>query len=332
MPTLYVTEPGSHLAKEYHRLLVIKEDEVLMRVPIQRVTQVILVGRVGVTTPALHALLEQETPLLLVQRSGKLVGRLLPPTPANLPLRQEQYRRNDDKPFCLALARSIVAAKIQNQRTLALRLARRHHDIDAAGLDSLPEAIWQAQNSDNLELLLGIEGQAARRYFHVYRQAFAPHWRFHKRTRRPPKDPVNALLSLGYTFLTQAMISSLEAVGLDPYLGFFHTEKYGRPALALDLVEEFRAPIVDSLTLSLLNHRLIKERDFRQEPDQSGVFLTNRGFRIFLRKYSQKLESTFKSRELGRAITYRKLFEVQARKLARIVQGKDERYRPFRLR
>ncbi|MCP4422783.1 MAG: CRISPR-associated endonuclease Cas1 [Chloroflexi bacterium] len=332
MPTLYVSEPGSHLAKEYSRLLVIKDDEVLMRVPIQRVSQVVLIGRVGVTTPALHTLLKQETPLLLVQRSGKLVGRLLPPTPANLPLRQEQYRRNDDAAFCLALAQSIVAAKIHNQRTLALRLARRHDRIDASRLNPLTEASQQAPISDNLETLLGIEGQAARRYFYVYRQAFAPEWVFQKRTRRPPKDPVNALLSLGYSFLTQAMITALEAVGLDPYLGFFHAEKYGRPALALDLVEEFRAPIVDSLTLTLFNHRILKEKHFQQEPGQPGVQLTSRGFRIFLRKYSDKLESQFKSRELGRAITYRKLFEVQARKLARVVQGKDEAYRPFRMR
>lgn len=333
MPTLYISEPGAHLAKEYQRLLVIKDDEILLRVPIQRVSQVVLVGNVGVTTPALHALLQQEIPLLLVQRSGKLIGRLLPPTPANLPLRQIQYRRNDDETFCLKLAQTIVAAKIQNQRTLALRLARRRDDIDAAGLDPLQAAIQQAQNAANLETLLGIEGNAARHYFHIYQQAFASDWKFQKRTRRPPKDPVNALLSLGYTFLTQTMMTALEAVGLDPYLGFFHTETYGRPALALDLVEEFRAPVVDSLVLSLLNRRWLQPDDFQPNPDgQEGVNLKPQGFRIFLQEYSEKLESTFKSRELERTISYRKLFEVQARKLARVVQEKDEQYHPFHMR
>ncbi len=332
MPTLYVIEPGARLEKEYGRLLVTKADEILFRVPIQRVTQVVLVGRVGVTTPALHALLQQAVPLLLVNRSGRLKGRLQPPLAANLPLRQQQYRRNDDASFCLSLAQEIVAAKIQNQRTLALRLVRRRPDIEGVALPKLKAAIGQAQQAPNLQTLLGIEGLAARRYFHIYRQAFAAQWQFNKRTRRPPKDPVNALLSLGYTFLTQSMVTALEAVGLDPYLGYLHTEKYGRPSLALDLVEEFRTPIVDSLVLDLLNHKLIKSNGFEHGSAAEGTRLTPRSFRTFLRKYSNKLESTFQSRELGRKISYRKLFEVQARQLSRIVQGKETTYRPFRLR
>ncbi len=331
MPTLYVLEPGARLEKDYQRLLVVKHDEILMRVPIQRVTQVVLIGRVGVTTPALHALLGANVPLLLVNRSGTLKGRLLPPTGGNLPLRQAQYRRNDDERFCLELTRAIVAAKMHNQRTLALRLARRHEQMEAGGLAYLKEAIQQAQSASSPETLRGIEGMAARRYFAVYRQAFAQDWQFAKRTRRPPKDPVNALLSLGYSFLTQNMMMALEAAGLDPYLGYFHAEKYNRPALALDLVEEFRTPVVDSLILPLLNHRMLKMKDFYGTA-ADGIFLTDRGMRIFLRKYSNKLESTFKSRELNRRISYRKLFEVQARKLARVIEGKKEIYRPFRMR
>ncbi len=305
-----------------------------MRVPIQRVTQVVLVGRVGITTPALHTLLRAQVPLLITNRSGKLQGRLLPPTGTNLPLRQEQYRRNDDDAFCLALTRAIIAAKIHNQRVLALRLTRRHAHIDATPLTQLKTAIQQAQTAADNKTLRGIEGMAARRYFAIYRQAFDQDWLFTSaaaRTRRPPKDPANALLSLGYSFLTQNMMMALEAVGLDPYLGYFHAEKYNRPALALDLVEEFRTPIVDSLTLTLLNHHIIKEKEFYQGEKQ-GIFLTDRGLRIFLHKYSHKLESTFKSRELGRTISYRKLFEVQARKLVRVIQNKDEHYQPFRMR
>ena len=335
MPTLYVLEPGARLEKEYQRLLVVKDDELLLRVPIQRVTQVVLIGRVGVTTPALHALLHAEIPLLIVNRSGKLQGRLLPPTGGNLPLRQEQYRRNDDAAFCFSLTQAIVATKIHNQRVLGLRLARRRQHIDTAKLDNLKNAIQQTKTAIDINTLRGIEGMAARRYFAVYRQAFDAEWLFTSsaaRTRRPPKDPANALLSLGYSFLTQNMMMALEAVGLDPYLGYFHAEKYNRPALALDLVEEFRAPVVDSLVLTLLNHRLLQPKHFHQEDGQDGVFLTTRGFRIFLRKYSDKLESTFMSRDLGRSISYRKLFEVQARRLARTIQGKDERYRPFRMR
>ncbi|MCA9946823.1 MAG: CRISPR-associated endonuclease Cas1 [Anaerolineales bacterium] len=343
MPTLYVIEPGSRLEKEYQRLLVTKEDEILLRLPIQRVSQVVLVGRVGVTTPALHALLQAEIPLLIINRSGKLKGRLLPPTAPNLPLRQQQYQRNDDPDFCLRLAQAIVAAKIHNQRTLALRLARRHPHIDASRLNTLqpianPKSSITNQESSienrqsSIATLMGIEGSAARAYFHIYRQAFAAQWQFHKRTRRPPKDPVNALLSLGYSFLTQAMMTALEAVGLDPYLGYFHSEKYGRPALALDLVEEFRTPIVDSLTLTLLNRRQLQPNDFQIDPESGGTILKNRGFRLFLRKFNDKLESKIKVTSIGRAISYRKLFEVQARHLARTITGQDDTYKPFRSR
>ncbi|WP_420632372.1 CRISPR-associated endonuclease Cas1 [Candidatus Leptofilum sp.] len=334
MPTLYIIEPGARLEKEYQRLLVTKADEVLLRLPIQRVTQVVLVGRVGVTTPALYALLQAEIPLLLVNRSGRLRGRLLPPTARNLPLRQQQYRRNDDPDFCLRLAQAIIAAKIHNQRTLALRLLRRHPHINPKGINNLivnPKSKIENQKS-SIANLMGIEGSAARAYFRIYRQAFGEQWNFHKRTRRPPKDPVNALLSLGYSFLTQAMMTALEAAGLDPYLGYFHSEKYGRPTLALDLVEEFRTPIVDSLVLSLLNHRLLKEKDFEFGSASEGVRLTTRGFRVFLRKYSEKLESKIKSRKLGRSISYRKLFEVQARHLARTITNQDNQYKPFRSR
>lgn len=331
MPTLYVIEPGARLEKEYGRLLVTKDDELLLRVPLQRVTQVVLVGQVGVTTPALYALLHAGVPLLLVTRSGSLRGRLLPPAPRNLPLRQQQFRRNDEADFCLNLSRAIVLGKLHNQRTLALRLLRRRAALAGTYADDLAAAIQQAAAAPDLDTLRGIEGSGARIFFHLYRQAFGPQWRFERRTRRPPRDPVNALLSLGYTFLTQAMMTALETVGLDPYLGYFHAEAYGRPALALDLVEEFRTPVVDSLVLMLLNRRTLQLDDFEPDPETGGVVLTPAGLRRFLARFSVRLDRQIQSRELDRALSYRKLFEVQARKLARAIQ-EDEPYRPFRAR
>jgi CRISPR-associated protein Cas1 len=183
-----------------------------------------------------------------------------------------------------------------------------------------------------MEQLLGIEGSAARMYFKVYRCAFRPELGFSRRVRRPPKDPVNALLSLGYTFLGHAMMAALEVVGLDPYLGFFHSEKYGRPALALDLIEEFRAPIVDSLVLMLLNCNMIHTKNFSQSSTSGEVRLNDKGMHIFLEKFSQKLDKPLKTREIGRAISYRKHFEVQARKLAHLIDGTDTQYKPFRIR
>jgi len=329
MPTLYVLEPDSRLEKEYGRLLVTKDDEVLLRVPIQNVSAVVLVGNAGATTQVLHALLEQNAPLFLVRRNGDLLGQLAPPTCYNLPLRQAQYRRNDDPGFALALAKKIVAAKVHNQAVLARRLARRKGWAQTSEVFKTSEV--SALNCTQMDSLLGIEGAAANAFFEIFRQAFDPAWNFTKRTRRPPKDPVNSLLSLGYTFLTHAMTAALQVVGLDPYLGYFHQEEYGRPALALDLIEEFRAPLVDSLAMTLINKRLLQQDDFEPGPG-GGIYLTRRGMRVFVREFSDRLESTVTPRSIGRPLSYRKLFEVQARCAANLILGKIPSYQPFRAR
>ena len=349
MSTVYVVEAGARLEKEYGRLLVTLNDEVILRVPIARVSRVVLVGRAGATTAALHALLEAGIPLLLVNRSGKLLGQLAPPMPGNLLLRRAQYGRDGDGAFGLRLARDIVAGKLRNQRALAGRLARRsqlgirndelgitnEEEEAAAGRAgvgaALTGAIGRAATAADLDTLRGIEGQAARLYFAAYRAAFDPAWGFVNRNRRPPRDPINALLSLGYTLLTQNMMTALEVVGLDPYLGYFHAETYNRPALALDLVEEFRAPVVDSLTLWLVNRRILQPDDFRPA-ESGGVELTDTALRHYLLQFSRKLESAVLVRELGRKLAYRKLFEVQARRLARVVTGDEAEYRAFRAR
>ena len=328
MPTLYVTEQGARIEKEYRRLLVTKDDVVLFRVPLHRVSEVVLVGYVGATTPALLALLHAQIPVLLVKRTGALVGRLLPPARKNLPLRQQQYRRNDEPDFALAFARAIVAGKLRNQRVLALRVLRRHPKADRGPLAQLYAAEAHVEAARDLGTLLGIEGSGARAYFALYRQAFAPAWKFTGRNRRPPKDPVNALLSLGYTMLGHALMTALEAVGLDPYLGFFHAEKYGRPALALDLVEEFRAPFVDSLVMRLVNWRMLTPADFT--PGRAGgCYLSDRGLRLFLRKFGDRLEAPVRLHGSTRALSYRKHFEVQARRLAKVITGETEGYAPF---
>ena len=360
MSTIYVVEAGARLEREYERLLVTLHDEVILRVPLGSVSRVVLVGRAGATTAALHALLAAGIPLTLVSRGGKLLGQPAPPMPGNLLLRRAQYGRDGDGDFCLRLARQIVLGKLGNQRTLAGRLARREEggegnyqlsirnyqlgmgeeeedppsvppgEREARG--ALTAAMGRAAAAADLDTLRGIEGQAARVYFAAYRAAFDPAWGFTKRTRRPPRDPINALLSLGYSLLTQNMMTALEVVGLDPYLGYFHAETYNRPALALDLVEEFRAPVVDSLVLWVVKQRILGEKDFMPDKESGGIVLSDRGLRDFLLQFSKKLESERLVRDVGRRLSYRKLFEVQARRLARVISGEDEGYRAFKAR
>ena len=328
MATLYVTEPGARLEKEYRRLLITKDDEVIMRVPLSRVTEVVLIGWVGVTTPALLALLRAGIGLSFVSRIGRLEGRLSPPMARNIPLRHQQYRQAQKSAFCLEIARSIVQGKLRNQRTMARRLCRRHSTINAAQIAKISQAVHQVSSATSMARLRGLEGTGARAYFRILRESLHRHWEFEKRTRRPPTDPVNALLSLGYTLLTQNMMTAIEIAGLDPYDGFFHADKHGRPALALDLMEEFRSVIVDSVVLTLLNKRMLKPDDF-QHGGQGQVTLRRRGLRRFFTQYSARLQTEVIHPVAGRRLTYQKCFEVQARLLRKVIEGQERFYVPF---
>jgi len=331
MATLYVTEQGARIEKEYRRLLVSKRDEVLLAVPLGRVSEVVLVGRVGATTPALLMLLDEGIPLSFVSRAGKLRGRLTPPSPKNLPLRHAQYDRARDAAFCMAVSRAIVDGKLRNSRALAYRIRRSHPQIAARWLERIERAVGAVAQADDLDTLRGVEGAAAKAYFQVLRGALRPEMTFVKRTRRPPRDAANSLLSLGYTLLTQNLMTACEVVGLDPYDGFLHADKYGRPALALDLVEEFRGPVVDSVVQLVINKRIVGPGDF-EVGRTGGIYLTDRGLRRFLRQYTRRLNTPILHPYHRRRLTYQRVFEVQARLLAKAIQGELDKYHPFRVR
>jgi len=331
MATLYVTEAGARIEKEYRRLLVTKHDEVLLAVPLGRVSEVVLVGWVGATTPALLMLLDEGIPLSFVTRAGKLRGRLAPPSPKNLPRRHAQYDRARDPDFCLAVARAIVDGKLRNSRALAYRIRRSHPQIAAQWLERLEQAVEAVAQAGDMDTLRGVEGAAAKAYFQVLRGALRPEMTFKKRTRRPPRDPANSLLGLGYTLLTQNLMTACEVVGLDPYDGFFHADKYGRPALALDLVEEFRGPVVDSVVRLVINKRIVGPDDF-EVGRKGGIYLSDRGLRKFVRQYTHRLNTRILHPYYNRRLTYQRVFEVQARLLAKTIQGKLDKYPPFRVR
>ena len=332
MPALYVLETGSRIEVEYERLLVTLEDEVILRAPLDQVSQVVLVGRVGATTPALHALLARKIPLFFLSWDGDLLGRLTGPLSYNLELRRSQYRRDEQPEFGLGLARAIVSGKIHNQYTLAARWLRRARQARPAGLDELREAEAAALRAGALASLLGIEGSAARAYFGIYESLFAAEWGFEQRNRRPPKDPVNALLSLGYTLLHCNLTAALEMVGLDPFLGYYHAEAYGRPALALDMEEEFRAPLVDSLVLSLVHKGMLRREDFRSDEQGHLARLTGKALRLFCQQFNQKMNSCLTLPSIGRPLSYQKILEVQARRMAKVVLGTESVYPPLRVR
>ena len=328
MATLYVTEQGARIEKEYRRILVTKDDAVLMRVPLVRISHIVLVGRVGVTTPALTTLLDAGVGLSLIGQNGRLRGRLVPPTAKNIPRRHAQYAKGQDADFCLAVSRAIVGGKLRNQRTMARRICRDDPAIDDGPIAEITAALKAAEVTPRLTTLRGEEGRGARAYFHILRQAIPEAWGFTRRARRPPPDPANALLSLGYSLLTQNLMTAAEIVALDPYDGFFHADKHGRPALALDLEEEFRSLIVDSVVLTVINKAILTPGDFHPGP-RGGVRLKPDALKAFFRQYGRRIHTRIKHPRLGRRLTYLQCFEIQARTLAKVVEGELDTYLPF---
>ena len=276
-------------------------------------------------------LLDAGVPLSFITRAGKLRGRLAPPLPKNLPLRHAQYDRARDRDFCLKVARSIAQGKLRNALSLLRRLCRSHPECNTADMAPLERSLSRLRQATTLGQIRGLEGVAGRAYFRLYRQALRPDMTFTRRSRRPPKDPANALLSLGYTLLTQNLITACEMVALDPFDGFFHADKYGRPALALDLVEEFRAVIVDSVVRLVINRRMVTPKDFSPASD-GGTYLSSRSLRRFLRQYAARLNTPIMHPRVGRRLSYQRIFEVQARILAKYIQGELDAYIPFRVR
>jgi len=328
MSSLYVIENGARLEKEYQRLAVFKEDVLLQRVPLAQVSEVVLIGGVSVTTPALIALLDRGASLSIIRSTGKLLGRLTSPSFRNIPLRHQQYRCADDPDFCVAISKAVVRGKLCNEQTLLRRLCRTHTEMRNIPLDYIPLRLKQVNQVVDLDSLRGLEGSAARFYFDVFRRALLPGWESHARSRRPPRDPLNALLSLGYSLLTQSIMTAIEVAGLDPYDGFFHADRYARPALALDMMEEFRSVIVDSIVLTVINKQIVETDDFIN--NEEGTILKPHALRHFLKQFSARIQTEVIHPLAGKPLTYQKCFEVQARLMRKAIEEKNgDAYEPF---
>ncbi|MGB9776712.1 MAG: CRISPR-associated endonuclease Cas1 [Anaerolineae bacterium] len=338
MPPLYVSTQGARLAYRVRRLVVEKDDQVLAAVPAAHVSQVVLLGNVSLTPPALSYLLGQGIEVVFLTVDGRYKGRLVGPERGNGLLRLRQYARASDSDYALGVARSIVAAKLHNLRTLLRRYARRADAPEpaaalSAAADQISDLIGQTERARTLNSLNGVEGRGSAVYFSVFRHLIvAPGWRFEKRARRPPPDPVNALLSFGYTLLTRQMEWAVWTVGLDPYLGFLHRSEYNRPSLALDLIEPFRPILVDSLVLRCLNNEILRPDHFEEGAEGPyPVRLNEEGRARFLREWEGRLNLELTHPATGERMNYRRCLEVEVRRLAHAVQT-GEPFHPFQVR
>ena len=262
---VYVTTQGSRIIREGRHLLVKKGDDTYNTLFIYKLEQLVLFGNISLTPPALKLLLRENIDTVFLRLDGRYQGRLAAAEPKNVFLRKRQFALTDDSGFCLRVARNIVFGKLINMATVAQRI-QRTRDAKFAGevAGQIRLVIRRLDAATSLDELRGMEGHASALYFSALRLGFDKDWGFRKRMRRPPTDPVNSILSLLYTFIMNRAYAAVRIAGLDPYPGVFHALDYGRHSLPLDLVEEFRSIIADTLTLALFNLGVVKEGDFYQ--------------------------------------------------------------------
>ncbi len=330
---LHVQHQGARVRKDGAVLQVWDDETLLAEARLEEVSHLVLFGGVHVSTPVIHELCQRGIPISYLSQGGWLYGMLHGLWHKNVELRRRQYAVAADAGKSLALARSFVRAKIANSRTL---LRRNHPNPSESVLRDLKEDMDRAAEADRMDSLLGIEGTAAHRYFTSFggmlraSEGATPAFDFRQRNRRPPRDPVNAMLSLAYSLLAREWTAILQAVGFDPYLGFFHQPKYGRPALALDMMEEFRPLIADSVVLTVVNTGEVKPDDFISA--MGAVTLTAAGRARFIEAYERRMSQEITHPVFGYRISYRRVLEVQARLLGRYLAGEIWDYPSFTTR
>jgi CRISPR-associated protein Cas1 len=327
---VYVDRQGALVRSRGDRLVVVDGEESLFRLNLRRVRQVVCYGRVGLTTAFLHQAAERGIEVVLLTEQGTLGARLTVPTASDPQVRRAQYRAADDDRRCRELAAAFVDGKITNLRVALLRVARREDDAEAAlAADLIAELGGRLGNLGTLNEIMGVEGAASREYFQAARRMLDPEWDFEGRQRRPPPDPVNAMLSYGYTILTHEAIAAAEAAGLDPMVGFLHGHRWGRPALALDLMEEFRPVTVDVAVWRAVSARQVRPEQFDDDPN-TGCRMGADARHAFLAAYERRMLTITTHEPTGRRVSFRVALSLQAKALARSLLDPGEPYTPLR--
>jgi CRISPR-associated protein Cas1 len=354
MATLYLTEQQTTVKKDGDTLLVIIPENKetgqppkKTRVPLIKIDRVVVQGNSTLTSPAIHALMEQHTEITFLDAYGRFKGHLTPIFSKNGQLRLAQTAAYHNPTRHHHLTQAFILGKMHNMRTMLLR-ANRKRDTPklTTATDAIRQIIQQTeqlppdptlpdpthpQTNSSYGRLQGMEGNATAHYFNSFPHILNKPELFNGRTRRPPLDPANALLSYGYTILLNQIISAICTVGLDPYIGYLHRSQYGKPALALDLMEEFRPLIVDSTVITLFNNNILTEKQFTAE--LGGAYrLTDNGRRTFLTKLEARFDETITHPTFGYKATYRRCLELQTRLLAKYLMDEIPTYPPFTVR
>lgn len=316
MSTLYLVHQGTTVKKEQGRYVVKVPKEVALEIPVREVDRLLVFGNIQLTTAVLSECLDHQVPVVFMSQLGDYRGHLWSAEYDDIRTELVQYQRQGDEGFKLATARAIVGGKLANSRQLLLRLNRKRQLPEVAtALAGLMQDMAGAEQAETLATLRGHEGAAAARYFRALGLLIVnPAFTFTERNRRPPKDPVNSLLSFGYTLLFNNVLSLLLAEGLNPYLGNLHGSEKKQTFLAFDLVEEFRSPVVDSLVMRLINQKFLKPTDFTWPNAEGGIYLNDTARRPFLKQFEERLSLKVSHPDVQEPVSYRRVIQLQVRR------------------
>jgi CRISPR-associated protein Cas1 len=325
---LYVSHQGSLVRTSKGQMLVEVESETALQVPLTMVSRVVLFGAVSLSAGARGVALDNHIDVVMLSRRGRHQGVLTAGGARSARLRRFQFAESTDERTRVRHARAFVSGKVTNQVALLQRYAVGAPESYAAPREQLTAVRPLLASCAEIDVLLGVEGAAARNYFQAFGLLLPEGFRFDTRSRRPPMDPVNAALSFGYALLTGEAVSAAAAAWLDPSIGFLHGDDDGRPSLALDLMEEFRPLIVDTTVLNLFRRGRLSVDHFRVETDRPGVLLTDEGRRRFLDAFEERMLTVFAHVPSGKRVSYRRSIYLQAVQFAAVLAGREYAYRP----
>lgn len=334
--TLYITSPDSYLALDGENIVILEKEQELGRIPLHNLEAVVSFGYRGVSPALMGACAEKNISLNFMTPQGKFLARVTGKVRGNVILRKKQYRVSDDKTACLDISKNCILGKVYNCRWVLERATRDHAmQIDIDGVKRASEFLQNSMKSiktcTDIEQLRGYEGEAASVYFRVFNELILQQkkeFTFNGRNKRPPLDRVNAMLSFFYTLLTNMTSSALESVGLDPYVGFMHTDRPGRASLALDMIEELRPILVDRFVLTMINKKMVSGKDFSIKED-GAVLINDKARKVLLTEWQNKKKDIITHPYLNEKVEWGMIPFTQSMLLARYLREDIDAYPPF---
>ena len=336
MSYLYVNEQGARINFESNRMIVRYKDDSTKSIPVELLEEISVFGAVQISTQCMQECLKRGINVIFYSKNGSYFGRLISTTHVNVHRQRMQAALYENMQFRLEFSRKIIQAKIKNQIVLIRRYERNSRNSVNIHLpvQNMQYMIEKVKNAETIEQVMGYEGTSAKIYFQTLGQLVDLDFRFSGRNRRPPRDPFNSMLSLGYSILLNEIYGKLEAKGLNPYFGVMHKDREKHPTLASDLMEEWRAPLVDAVVLSLVNGHEVKKEEFYSEEGEEGIFLNKTAFNTFVRKLENKFRAD--SRYLSYvdySVSFRRAMELQVMQFVKAMENQNaDLYKPVVIR